>query len=138
MFLSFCFLVYNGSHSQKTTSRYNRTIQNLDYQSIVYITDKCEYVSVQNQQNVVLRVCGNNYLLPFFFFSFFFCFWDVYGCLKACVCVINTVYLVFKMEKQTNVLILIFFFFLSIYFFVVGIPATFPVGVEIALYVRMV
>lgn len=68
----FCFLIYNGSHSQYTTSRYNRTIQNLDYQSIVYITDKCEYVSVQNQQNVVLRVCGNNYLLPFvFFFSFF-------------------------------------------------------------------
>jgi len=37
------------------------------------------------------------------------------------------------MEKQTNVLIFIFIFFLSFL-----IPATFPVGVEIALYVRMV
>lgn len=65
----------------------------------------------------------------------------MYGCLKACMCVINTVYLVFKMEKQTNVLILIFFFFFfppSSSFFFFLIPATFPVGVEIALYVRMV
>lgn len=92
MFYVLFMLCYNASHSQYTTTRYNRPIQNLVYQSIVYITDKCEYVSVQNQENVVLRVCGNNYLLPFilfFFFSFvqFFFLRCVCGCLKACMCV---------------------------------------------------
>lgn len=67
---------------------------------IVYITDKCEYVSVQNQQYVVLQVCGNNYLLPYCFF-FFSSSFSVGMCMAVwkCVCVWLILYIwCFKME----------------------------------------
>lgn len=61
-------------------------------------------------------------------FHFILYFFDVYDCLSVCMYVINTVYLVFKMETD-YVLIRFFSSF--------QIPASFPVGVvQIALYVR--
>lgn len=66
----------------------------------MYITDKCEYVFVQNQQKkVVLRVCGIKkkskqknllasvmfYFMIFWFCTFFF-WWCMYMTINECVC----------------------------------------------------